>query len=249
MPERDSYEHGVPCWVDIGSTDLAAGVRFYSELFGWEGADTGAETGHYTMMLKNGKQVAAISEATDPGPPRWTTYVKVDDIDEVAAKAVAAGGSVVFGPIEVMTAGRMAILADPTGAMIAAWQPGEHVGAQLVNEPGSFIWCELHSSDLERAKPFYTEVFGWGWGGNEQYAEVQVDGRSIAGAMPRPADLPPEVPDNWLVYFASSDVDADAERARSLGASVFVEPRDVPGMGRFAVLGDPQHASFALFQG
>jgi uncharacterized protein len=257
MPEMTRYEHGVPSWVDMGSKDLSASVRFYSDLFGWEGQDMGEQAGHYTIVTKGGKQVAAISPAQDdPGPPRWTTYVNVDNIDDVASKVESAGGKVVLAPMDVMAAGRMAIFMDTTGAFIAAWQPGQHLGADLVNEPGAFVWSELTTSDLAKSKAFYSAVFGWGWGGTDEYAEAQVKGegeaaggRTIAGVMPRRPDMPAEVPDNWLVYFGTAGVDADVTKATGMGASVIVGPTDIPGMGRFAVLTDPQGAAFALFQG
>jgi len=248
MPEMTRYEHGVPSWVDIGTPDPKAGLDFYGELFGWEGQDMGEEAGHYTIVSKAGKQVAAISPAQDPGPPRWTTYITVDDVDAVAKKAESAGGTVLVTPMDVMTQGRMAVLKDTTGAVVAAWQPGEHIGAQLVNEPGAFIWSELATADMAKSKAFYAEVFGWEWGGAEEYAEAQVSGRTIGGVMPRRPDMPAEVPDSWLVYFGSTDVDADAKRATDLGANAIVEPTDIPGTGRFAVLMDPQGAVFALFK-
>jgi uncharacterized protein len=199
-------------------------------------------------VSKDGKQVAAISPAQDSGPPRWTTYINVDDLDSVAKSAESAGGTIVVAPMDVMKAGRMAIFRDPTGAFIAAWQPVEFLGAQLVNEPGAMIWTELSTSDLNNAKPFYTETFGWGWGGSDEYAEAQVAGRTIAGVQPRRPELPADVPDNWLVYFGSADVDADAKKAADAGATIVVPPRDIPGTGRFAVLVDPQGAAFAIFK-
>jgi len=249
MPEMTRYEHGVPSWVDIGTSDLQAGLRFYETLFGWQGQDLGEEAGHYTIVSKQGKQVAALSAAQDSGPPRWTTYVNVDDVDAVTKSAESAGGTVIVAPMDVMSAGRMAIFADTTGAVIAAWQPGEHLGAQLVNEEGTFTWSELSTSDLAKSKEFYSQVFGWGWGGADEYAEAQVGGRTIGGVMPRRPDMPADIPDSWLVYFGSSDVDADAKKAADLGATVVVEPTDIPGTGRFAVLTDPQGAAFALFKG
>jgi len=248
MVEMTRYEHGVPSWVDIGTPDPKAALDFYADLFGWEGQDMGEEAGHYTIVSKAGKQVAAISPAQDPGPPRWTTYVNVDDLDAVAKKAELAGGAAIVAPMDVMSAGRMAIFKDTTGAVIAAWQPEEHIGAQLVNEPGAFIWSELATTDLAHSKAFYSEVFGWSWGGADDYAEAQVGGRTIGGVMPRRPDMPTEMPDNWLVYFGTADVDVDAKRAEDHGATVLVEPTDIPGTGRFAVLMDPQGAVFALFQ-
>lgn len=249
MPEVSKYDHGVPSWVDIGTPDLASGVKFYTQLFGWDGQDLGEEAGHYTMVSKNGKLAGAISTAQDPGPPRWTTYINVDDVDDVAKKAESAGGKVIVAPMDVMTAGRMAIFSDTTGAIIAAWQPGDHQGAQIVNDTGAFTWSELSTSDLSKSKAFYSEVFGWGWGGSDDYAEAQVNGRSIGGVMPRPADMPADVPDHWLVYFGSDDVDAQSKKASDLGATVVVQPTDIPSTGRFSVVIDPQGAVFGLFKG
>ncbi|HTT87077.1 MAG TPA: VOC family protein [Acidimicrobiales bacterium] len=249
MPEMTRYDHGVPSWVDIGLPDPQEGLRFYGALFGWEGQDLGEAAGHYTIARKDGRQVAAISAAQDPGPPRWTTYVNVDDADAVAKEAELAGGKVVLAPMDVMSAGRMAVLQDTTGALISAWQPRDHIGAQLVNEPGAYTWGELSTSDMARSKDFYSKVFGWVWGGAEEYAEAQVGGRTVAGAMPRPAEMPAEAPDGWLVYFGAQDVDTDTRRAVDLGATALVGPTDIPGTGRFAVLMDPQGATFALFKG
>jgi uncharacterized protein len=249
MAEMTKYEHGVPSWVDIGLPDLAGGLAFYTDLFGWETQDMGEEAGHYTIASKDGKLVAALSNATDDGPPRWTTYVNVDNVDDVAEKVAAAGGTVVMPPMDVMSAGRMAIFKDTTGASIAVWQAGDHLGAQLVNEPGSFVWDELATSDLGKSKTFYSSVFGWGWGGTDEYAEAQVSGRTIGGVMPRAAEMPAEMPDRWLVYFGVEDVDADAKKATDKGATVIVPPMDIPGTGRFSVLLDPQGAEFALFKG
>jgi uncharacterized protein len=249
MTEMSRYDHGVPSWVDMGAPDLNAAVTFYSELFGWEGEDMGEEAGHYHMMSKGGKLVCGLGPAQDPGPPRWTMYINVDDIDSIAKAIEANGGRVLVQPMEVMTAGKMAVFADTTGAVASVWQAKDHAGSQLVNEAGAFTWSELHTSDLPKAKQFYSDVFGWGWGGAPEYAEVQVNGRSIAGAMTRSPEMPAEMPDNWLVYFGSDGVDRDVERATASGASVAVPPTDIPNMGRFAVLIDPQGATFALFKG
>jgi predicted enzyme related to lactoylglutathione lyase len=249
MGEMSQYEHGVPSWVDMGAPEYSAAVRFYSELFGWESQDMGEEAGHYHMVTKGGKLVGGIGPAQDPGPPRWTMYVNVDDVDSIAKAVEAAGGRVLAPPMDVMTAGRMTVFADTTGAVASAWQAKDHAGAQLVNEPGSFTWSELHSSDVTKSKEFYSEVFGWGWGGVPEYSEVQVGGRSVAGLMPRPPGLPAEAPDNWLIYFGSADLDGDTQKAKELGATVLVPATEIPNMGRFSVIMDPQGGTFAIFQG
>ncbi len=247
MPEMTAYEPGVPCWVDLGAAHLEEEVRFYHDLFGWDAEDQGEQAGHYTIVSRDGKQVAAIGPLGDAGPPRWTTYVDVDDADAAVQRIEASGGKILVGPMDVMDAGRTAVFSDPTGAVLALWQPGRHTGAELVNEPGTLVWNELSTADLPRAREFYSRVFGWEWAGSDSYAEFQVAGRTVGGVMPRPADLPAEVPDNWLVYFASADLDRDVSRATGLGATILFGPTEIPGAGRFAVLADPEGAVFALF--
>lgn len=252
MPERSGYAPGTPSWIDIG-TDTEAAKPFYEALLGWTSQDAGPveETGGYGFFLKNGKLVAGYGPQQNPGPPAWTTYVSVDDADQTAKKAEAAGGTVVMPPMDVMTAGRMAVLQDPQGAFISLWQPGAHHGAQLVNEPGSFCWNELNARDTEAAKVFYTATFGWDEvthaEGPMPYTEFKLGGESVCGMMPMPPMIPAQVPSHWLVYFAVDDTDTAVARVGELGGAVRMPPMDVP-VGRFSVLSDPQGATFAVIK-
>src|ERR1700741_1400269 len=168
MPERTSYTQGTPNWVDLPTSDQAAAKAFYAGLFGWTYDDQplGAEgEGQvYSMAMLGGHQVAAISPqppemAAAGAPPMWNTYITVDSADDAAAKIGAAGGKVLMEPFDVMTAGRMVFAMDPGGAMVAFWQPNEHIGARLVNEPGTVTWNELVTTDPSSAK-FYEQVAG-----------------------------------------------------------------------------------------
>jgi hypothetical protein len=252
MPEPKQYAPGTPSWVDIG-TDVEGAKEFYGSLFGWSAQDAGPseETGGYGFFLKDGKMVAGYGPQQTPGPPFWTTYVSVADADETAKKVEQAGGTVVMAPMDVMGAGRMAVFQDPQGAFVSAWQPGEHQGAQLVNEPGALCWNELNTRDVEGSKAFYTEAFGWDsvthTEGPMPYTEFKVGGESIAGMMPMPPMIPAQVPPHWLVYFAVADTDASVAKATELGGAVRMPPMDVP-VGRFSVLGDPQGATFAVIR-
>lgn len=247
MPERTSYTPGTPSWVDIG-TDVEGAKAFYQPLFGWEAAEAGPveETGGYGFFLKGEKMVAGYGPQQNPGPPVWSSYVSVDDAGKIAELVEANGGSVVMPPMAVMDAGSMAVFQDPTGAFFSVWQPGQHIGAQLVNEHGALSWNELNTRDLSASKAFYTEVFGWGVNESEHYTEFTLDGQSIAGMMNMPDAVPDQVPNNWLVYFWSDDVDATAAKARELGGQA-MDPFDIPGGGgRIAILTDPQGATFAV---
>jgi predicted enzyme related to lactoylglutathione lyase len=252
MPERSEYAPGTPCWIDIG-TDVEGAKKFYGALLGWTTQDAGPpeETGGYGFFFKNGKMVAGYGPQQSPGPPFWSTYVWVTDADETAKKVEAAGGTVVVGAMDVMSAGRMAVFQDPQGGFISVWQPGDHKGAQLVNEPGSFCWNELNSRDVEGSKEFYQAVFGWEpvshEGGPMPYTEWHLGGTSIGGMLSMPPNVPAAVPTFWLVYFAVDDTDAAVAKAQELGGSVSAPPMDIPS-GRFAVLTDPQGAVFGVIK-
>jgi predicted enzyme related to lactoylglutathione lyase len=247
MTEITEHAPGTPSWADIGSPDIAASSAFYSGLFGWTGEDLGEEAGHYTMCSLRGKAVAAIGPAMNPGPPTWSTYFTVDDADATSKLIADAGGTIVVDPMDVMDAGRMAVAQDSTGGFFSIWQPRAHIGAQIVNEPGTLCWNELNTRDVEGALTFYERVFGFTTKRSAEYNEFGLGGRSVAGCMTMPAGVPAEVPSHWLVYFAVDDTDAAAARAAELGGTA-MPAIDVPDVGRFAVLMDPLGAVFAVIK-
>ncbi|MET0957912.1 MAG: VOC family protein, partial [Solirubrobacterales bacterium] len=165
MSERDGFQHGVPCWVDTWQDDGEAGARFYSELLGWEieGGDVGDGRSYRMCNLRrrNAAGIGSPRPAGVAGAPAWTTYVWVDDVDGALATAIEAGGSAVLEPFESLDGGRMALIEDPQGAVFGIWRPGEHRGAQVVNEFGAWSMSPLQSPDPEASKRFYAAVFGW----------------------------------------------------------------------------------------
>lgn len=258
MPEMTKYEPGTPSWIDVASPDVDAAVTFYEGLFGWQTSEAGEpeETGGYRMFSQNGKLVAGVMPIQNEGqPPVWTTYVTVEDADATTEKAKQAGGSVMVEPMDVMTAGRMAVLGDPEGAVFAVWQPGETIGCELVNEPVSLTWNELRTRDPEEAKKFYSEVFGWGAGdfpAMEGYVIWFVGafepGNGKGGMinitnMPVPDEMPP----HWDVAFSVEDADATASKCTELGGTVNMAPFDSP-VGRMAALQDPAGAPFTVIK-
>src|SRR4051794_38236280 len=133
MADIDRHEPGTPSWIDLGSPDQEASKRFYGGLFGWEAMSPGPpeETGGYEMFTMRGRLVAGLGPQQSPGPPYWTTYVSTDDADKTVAAAREAGATVFMEPMDVMEAGRMAVFADPVGAVISVWQPNQHPGAMI----------------------------------------------------------------------------------------------------------------------
>lgn len=242
---------GEPGWIDLGSSDVDASHAFYTALFGWT-VDV-PDGGGYGTFLLDGKRVAGVGPRTnEEGPTAWKMYVLTDDAAASAAKVTEAGGTVISPVSEVMTAGTMAIVADPSGAVLGLWQPNEHRGFEAVRVPGAYCWVELNAKDLLSDKLFYWNAFGWdpkeSTVPGTNYTEFKLGGASIAGGLPMDPDLPEGTPPNWIVYFLVADTDASVAKLTELGGGVHHPPSDVPGVGRFAIVHDPQGGVFALLQ-
>lgn len=195
MPEMTDYAPGTPIWVDVATTDLRGARDFYRALFGWESEDGPEEFGGYTMFTRGGKMVAGVGPVMGEGQPVvWSTYLAVDDADKTTEQVTSAGGQVLVAPMTIPGAGRMAVYADPTGAAIGAWQPAEHKGFELVNEPGSVVWNELATRDVEAANAFYRDAFGLDPQASEfdpSYLTLHAGGRPAGGLMPMPEGYRP----------------------------------------------------------
>ena len=265
MSERDSYQHGVPCWVETLQPEPEAAARFYGGLFGWEftgPADMpGDPPGRYYVARLRGGDVAGIaSQPAEYASPAatWVTHVSVDSADEAAARARDAGGGLVAGPVDALPAGRLAVLRDPAGAVFCVWEPEVRHGAQRVNEPSAWAMSALNTRDPERAKDFYGALFGWetdtfqmgdseitmwrvpGYVGGEPSQPVS---REVVGVMvPIAAD---DMAPHWSVNFWIDDTDAAADTATRLGGNVVVPPHDLSGF-REATLADPEGAAFSV---
>lgn len=251
MAEMGGYPTGTPAWVDVATPDAGDTIRFYGGLFGWEADDPTAD-GHRRFRLR-GKLVAGLGLAPpgDEGTaPSWSTYVTVDDAAETLTVAGEHGATVLVEPTDV-PGGRMATFVDPTGAPLSLWQPRELCGAELVNEPDTLCWNELTTRDINTAKDFYKAVFGWIGDTNAYegttYTEWKLGEHSVGGMLQIEDDWPEEVPSQWMVYFAAADCDAVAARAEELGGKLAVPPTDIPP-GRFAVIADPQEATFSIIE-
>ncbi len=255
MAERTKHEPGTFSWVELATRDGAAAKRFYTSLFGWGVDEMPVGDGTtYTMLTKNGKRVGALYQmsAQQKGvPPHWNSYVTVASADDSAAQAKKLGGNVMLEPFDVLDAGRMAVVADPTGAVFSLWQPKRHIGADLVNEPGAFCWNELYTTDPNKAADFYMGLFGWTKDARHmdygEYVIFNQGGRQMCGMMQIPKEWGP-VPPHWLVYFAVDDCDASVAKATSLGAKAMMPPMDIDNVGRFAMLTDPEGAGFAVIK-
>ncbi len=254
MGERTSHAQGTISWTDLETTDQEGAKAFYGALFGWEYEDQPVgEHATYSMAKLNGRSAAAMSgqraeDAAAGIPPHWNVYVTVADVDASAAKAAEAGGQVFAPPFDVFDAGRMSVIADPTGAVLSLWQPGTSIGAEVVNEPGALTWADTATPDAPAAQAFYSALLGWRFEAMSEEPPYWVifNGDRTQGGMTVP---PPGVPPNWFPYFAVANVEASAKAAEEAGGKPFMGPIDIPNGGRFVLLQDPQGAAFAIFQG
>lgn len=247
---------GSPNWLDLGSTDTQASAAFYAAVFGWSFMAGPPETGGYGFLQKDGKTVAGLGPLMNPeASPAWKVYFSTPDADATAKAVEQGGGTIASQPMDVMTAGRMADLADPQGAEFAIWQPGDIKGVDLANEADALVWVELHVADTAAAANFYGTLFHWRTATDDMpgmpytilsTSEGEQEASSFGGIAPFMEDS--ETP-RWLVYFGAEDVDGRAAAATEAGGSVLVPPMDIPGVGRFAILADPAGAQFALLKG
>ncbi|WP_433163616.1 VOC family protein [Kribbella sp. CA-247076] len=250
MGERTRpWPAGTPNWVDLSADDPSAATASYSDLFGWKCVRRGAQ--EYWVSSLDGRDVGGIgAKRTGDAPSRWTTYLATDQVDRTLDAVVAHGGRVVAGPRDLDEHGRLALAADPDGAVFGLWQAGEHIGTERRTDPGSLVWSEALSRDFEAAKAFYLAVFGYEaeeiGGDGPRYAALYAGGRPVAGVAELHPDLPAgALPPQWLPIFATDATDAAVDQVCARGGDVVCAPF-ATDFGRMAILRDAEAAPFAV---
>lgn len=256
MTTLTSYPQGAPCYIELSTPDQAAAKDFYRAIFGWDLTDQPMGDDYVYVSATLGEaHIAGITPhmpQMSGHPAFWVVYLCTDDVDAVTAKVVAAGGQVEAEPMDVMDLGRMASIQDPTKARVNLWQPRAAIGTQTRDEPGAPCWNELVTPDPAAATAFYTEILGLDWesesmGDMGDYTMSKIGDLHWSGVMTLPADDP--TPPHWNVYFAVAAVDETVAAAESHGAKLVVPAMDVPGVGRMALLADPQGGMFWVMTG
>ncbi|MDF2091113.1 VOC family protein [Knoellia sp. 3-2P3] len=246
---------GAPCWVDLFTSDTARAEQFYGELFGWTSEHGDEEKyGGYIMFRKDGKMVGGCmrNEGSSGAPDMWSVYLASDDARRTVERAAELGGSVIVPAMAVPEQGVMAMVTDPSGAAVGVWQGSQSPGIEVVAEPGTPNWFELHTRDYDRTLSFYEDVFGWDTHvmsdtDDFRYTTLGEGDSQQAGVMDAAAMLPENVPGLWGIYWGVKDPDAFVEKAQALGATVLHPAEDTP-YGRMATLADPTGAMFRIIR-
>jgi predicted enzyme related to lactoylglutathione lyase len=257
MTNIDKHPAGSFCWIELHTTDQNAAKSFYGSLFGWNPQDMPmGPNDFYTIFKLQGRDAAAgctlrPEERTQGVPPHWMIYITVDSADAAAAKAQQLGGKIFAPAFDVMDAGRMAVIQDPTGAIFCPWQANKSNGIGIAEFAGTLCWADLSTPDPKRASDFYSGLFGWQIAADPKdkssYLHIK-NGEHFIGGIPPASHRPPGAPPHWLAYFQVDDVDAITNQAKGMGAKVHLAPMTMEGVGRLAVIADPQGATFAIFK-
>lgn len=254
MYKVTKYPHGTFSWADCVTTDWEAGKQFYVDVMGWETEDLPMGEGQsYTMFKVDGENVGAIapmlSAMQEMGiPPHWANYITVDDVHSFIDKVKELGGTVVAEPFDVFGAGIMMSIQDPTGATVSLWQAKDTIGAGLVNTVGAMLWNELMTPEPEKAMDFFNKLLGWEFkqDGDRDYWMIINNGRMNGGIFKLGDDLA-NVPPHWIPYYNVADLDTSIEKVKAHGGAVHMTG-EADGVGRFAVIADPQGAALYLMQ-
>jgi len=257
MPVIEKHNPGALCWFELATTDQSAAKNFYTSLFGWSFNEFPMGPGElYTIFQLNGHDTAAAytiqrEQQSQGMPPHWMVYVGVDNADNAGNRAAELGGKLLRPAVDVMDVGRMAVIADPAGAVFSVWQPKKHKGVGITGENGTVCWADLNTPDPATARRFYHELFDWNFVEDEKdtsgYLHIK-NHEQFIGGVPAASQRDPHTPPHWMTYFQVADCDASTAKANELGAQNLFPPTDLENVGRFAIFKDPQGVAFALFQ-
>lgn len=240
---------GKPIWFEHVSKDPKRAQAFYGEVLGWRTKAFPMGPGRSYDMIYCADDMIGGYGAPRGDAACWASVVSVDDVDATCKAAVAAGGTVLEGPADIPMAGRWARIADPQGAAISIMHRDAGDPPDRLAPPGTFLWIELHTNDPAAALRFYRAVLGYtdkalpSPAGD--YHVIGRDGKDRGGVT---SHLPPGAAPHWLPYVCVDDTDATVARAKQHGATIVMEPEDIPMAGRAAVLVDPTGATLALLR-
>lgn len=259
MAEQNTMQPGDFCWVELLTPDLESALTFYQSLMGWEKEILPiSEDDSYMFFKIKDHPVAGAYQFNEEMkamnmPAHWASHVWVENVDEMVAKAESLGATVLKEPFDVTEYGRMAVIADPMGAALSFWQPKQSPEESLPKQtPGMFGWNELITNDTKKSGQFYADLFGWELKTEEMehgtiYTTFMNKGVP-AGGMLQAAEEWGDAPSYWGIYFTVAHCDETIKKAEELGGKMLYEPLDIPTVGRFTMIEDPQGVYFSIIQ-
>ncbi|MGZ3710644.1 MAG: VOC family protein [Bdellovibrionota bacterium] len=247
MAEKQAAKNNTFCWVELATRNPEAAQAFYGPTLGWEFKEKAVSGQAPYIVAKKGED--AVAGILRGDSPHWVGNIAVENVDAIAKKAETLGAKIVEAPADWGEGGRSAVLRDPLGAEICLWKAKEPHSAER-NSVGSFCWMELMTKDIAKAEKFYTELFGWQAKREPSmpnYTMFSLGDTMVAGMMQIMKEMAGANP-QWLVYFSVSDCDETAKTANKSKAQIQVPPQDIPKVGRFSVITDPNGATFGVIK-
>jgi predicted enzyme related to lactoylglutathione lyase len=251
-----SFSEGKIIWHELLTDTPDQTKVFYSELFGWEFEDLSLNAGlfssvNYTLIRLDGQLIGGMIDQrrlkTQEDISQWVALLSVKDIDAAVATFSAQGGTVFAPPTDVAERGRMAVVADPQGALIGLLQTkaGDPLDQQEV-AMGSFLWDELWTADVSKASAFYTRLAPYTFEDRGEYRVLKTAERARAGMMSNPVEGLAPIWVNYLRVENAATLDAIVAKVDALGGAVLLAPQDRAIGGRVALIAGPSGAGIAL---
>ena len=248
-------------WRDLLTHDTKASQEFYETLFSWEFESIGSDAGltnnsTYKLIRHEGRLIGgmidtvALNNRSDIS--QWVVSMSVENIDDAVARFTAGGGEVLTPPKDLQRRGRMAVVRDAEGALLALLQTRD--GDPVDHEPeiGGFLWDELWTTDIESATAFYESVAGlkaasWDTDENQEsgasYRLLKDGDKPRVGIMPNPLEGLKPV---WVSYLRVESPASITAQVEGLGGRVIVEARPRALGGEVAFIAGPSGAGIAL---
>jgi len=256
-PASQEHHVGKAIFVELITPDINSAKQFYSALFGWTYTDTNAGDTTYSQASLDGRAVAGIIQHTLPAgenkQPAWLSFFSVSDVDVAKKTALAHGAKVLRDVHDHPARGREAVFADPQGAVFAALASSSGDPADMLAEPGEWIWSSLITRDVDAGATFYQTLFDYevfdlpSDDSKATHVLLATDNYARASANTLPTDKP-NVHPHSVNFVRVEDAAKTAEKVVSLGGTVLVEPHPDRHGGSVAVVADPQGAPFGLLE-
>lgn len=262
-PPAPTYLPGKFVWFELRSTNVEKTKAFYGELMGWQITTQEMSGMKFEVVMGGGKPIAIISATEGKAKSHWVPFVSVADVDATAKTVEEQKGVVIKPAADIPSVGRFAIVTDPNGAEFALFKgvSGDEADPTTPPASGSFVWNEYltkNKKQHEAAIAFYPAAIGFttqampmGEGKKQTTYDMLMASKPDGQVVPRggiTAAKPASLGGQWLPWVAVDDVDAVVANVKKLKGKVVVKPRDIPSIGRTAIVADAAGAPLGVIK-